>query len=223
MLACTSCLAQSSYLGLTPGRSMRSDVESALGQPVRVLNATEFEYSPPEGIAKVGVQYRAGSAVAERIDVYLLQPVLRSALIQKFNLPESPAAKGTNAEGKVQEFFGEPKFLVFIYASAEATSGVTALGYYSRELFARTVPGGPKQPEGGAYIGPSSGTIPAKLLLKEGTEVPLQFADKLSSKTVAEGDSVHLTLAEDLNVGDQVVAKKASQALATVSHARKAG
>lgn len=66
-------------------------------------------------------------------------------------------------------------------------------------------------------------TPAAKLLLKEGTEVPLQCAQNLSSKTAAEGDPVHFTLAEDLKVGDQVVAKKGSEALATVSHAKKAG
>lgn len=68
-----------------------------------------------------------------------------------------------------------------------------------------------------------SAAPPPKLLLKEGTEIPLQFSQNLSSKTAAEGDPVNLSLAEDLKVGNQVVAKKGSQALATVSHAKKAG
>ncbi len=63
----------------------------------------------------------------------------------------------------------------------------------------------------------------AKLLLKEGTEIPLQFAQNLSSKTAAEGDPVHLILAEDLKVQGLVVAKKGAEALATVSHVKKAG
>jgi hypothetical protein len=45
----------------------------------------------------------------------------------------------------------------------------------------------------------------AKLVLKEGTDVKLKFADDLSSKTATEGDPVNLVLDEDLKVGDVVV------------------
>jgi hypothetical protein len=47
----------------------------------------------------------------------------------------------------------------------------------------------------------------AKLILKEGTDVKLKFAQDLGSKTAAEDDPVNLILDEDLKVGDVIVAK----------------
>lgn len=62
-----------------------------------------------------------------------------------------------------------------------------------------------------------------KLVLREGTDVKLKFADDLSSKTATEGDPVSLILDEDLKVGDVVVAKAGCKATGTVSNAKKAG
>jgi hypothetical protein len=63
----------------------------------------------------------------------------------------------------------------------------------------------------------------APLLLKEGTDVPLVFAAAITSKTAVDDDTVNLTLAEDLKVGDVVVVKKGAPAVATVTNAKKAG
>jgi hypothetical protein len=60
-------------------------------------------------------------------------------------------------------------------------------------------------------------------LLRDATEVPLKFAADLNSKTASDGDSVEFVLADDLKVGDVVVAKKDSHATATVSNAKRAG
>lgn len=64
---------------------------------------------------------------------------------------------------------------------------------------------------------------PAKLILREGTDVKLKFAQDLSSKTAAEDDPVNLVLDEDLKVGDVIVAKAGAKALGTVTHVKKAG
>jgi hypothetical protein len=64
---------------------------------------------------------------------------------------------------------------------------------------------------------------PVKLVLKEGTDVRLKFAQDLSSKTAADDDTVNMVLDEDLKVGDAVVIKAGAKALATVSNAKKAG
>src|SRR3984893_1955887 len=61
------------------------------------------------------------------------------------------------------------------------------------------------------------------LVLNEGTDVPLVFAAAISSKTSVDDDTVNLTLAEDLKVGDVVVVKKGAPAVATVTNAKKAG
>ncbi|MGA9248439.1 MAG: hypothetical protein WBV87_09355, partial [Candidatus Acidiferrales bacterium] len=60
-------------------------------------------------------------------------------------------------------------------------------------------------------------------VLKEGTEVPLVFAAALTSKTAVDDDTVNMTLAEDLKVGDVIVVKKGAPAVATVTSAKKAG
>jgi hypothetical protein len=64
---------------------------------------------------------------------------------------------------------------------------------------------------------------PNTIVLKEGTEVPLIFASDLSSKTAVDDDPVNLTLADDLKVGDVIVARKGAAALGTVSSVHKSG
>src|SRR5438552_14816311 len=63
----------------------------------------------------------------------------------------------------------------------------------------------------------------AKLVLKEGRDVKLKFAQDLSSKTAVDDDPVNLVLDEDLKVGDVTVVKAGAKALGTVTHAKKAG
>jgi hypothetical protein len=62
-----------------------------------------------------------------------------------------------------------------------------------------------------------------KYMLRDGTDVNLVFAQDLSSKTASEGDSVVLTLSDDLKVGDVVVAKAGSKAFGEVTVAEKSG
>jgi hypothetical protein len=62
-----------------------------------------------------------------------------------------------------------------------------------------------------------------KLVLKEGTDVKLKFAQELSSKTAAEGDPVNFIVDEDIKVGDVVVVKAGTKAVGTVTNAKKAG
>lgn len=69
------------------------------------------------------------------------------------------------------------------------------------------------------------GSVPPaeSYLLREGTEVNLKFAQDLSSKTATEDDRVNFELAEDLKVGDVIVAKAGTKAVGTVTHAKKSG
>jgi hypothetical protein len=62
-----------------------------------------------------------------------------------------------------------------------------------------------------------------KFMLRDGTDVNLVFAQDLSSKTSSEGDPVVLTLADDLKVGDVVVAKAGDKAFGEVTKAEKSG
>ena len=80
-------------------------------------------------------------------------------------------------------------------------------------------------PQGAQAVQPQAPAAepPAKLILKEGTDVKLKFAQDLSSKTATDDDPVNLVLDEDLRVGDVTVAKAGSKAVGTVTHAKKAG
>lgn len=62
-----------------------------------------------------------------------------------------------------------------------------------------------------------------KLVLKEGTDVKLKFAQEISSKTAAEGDPVNFVLDEDIKVGDVVVVKAGTKAVGTITNAKRAG
>jgi len=63
---------------------------------------------------------------------------------------------------------------------------------------------------------PTAPQLTNKVMLKEGTSVNLKLAQKLSAKGAFVGEPVELILAEDLKVGDAVVAKKGTRVLGTV-------
>jgi hypothetical protein len=80
-------------------------------------------------------------------------------------------------------------------------------------------------PQGAQAVQPQAPAAepPAKLILKEGTDVKLKFAQDLSSKTATDDDPVNLVLDEDLKVGDMTVTKAGAKAVGTITHAKKAG
>ena len=69
----------------------------------------------------------------------------------------------------------------------------------------------------------ATAAVPEKLILREGSDVNLKFAQDLSSKTAAEDDPVNLVLDQDLKIGDTVIAKAGAKAVGTITHAKKAG
>jgi len=62
---------------------------------------------------------------------------------------------------------------------------------------------------------------PKKVLLAEGTEVTLRMAQDISSRAARPGEPVELKLAEDLSVGDAIVAKAGARALGEVVQAKR--
>jgi hypothetical protein len=65
--------------------------------------------------------------------------------------------------------------------------------------------------------------VPEKLVLKEGADVNLKFAQDLSSKTATDDDPVNLVLDQDLKIGDVVLARAGAKAVGTITHSKKAG
>ena len=51
----------------------------------------------------------------------------------------------------------------------------------------------------------------------------LKFAQDISSKTASEGDPVNFVLADDLTVGNTVVARAGAKGVGTVTNAKRAG
>ncbi len=89
---------------------------------------------------------------------------------------------------------------------------------------ASTQPTQPAPPSAPAVQPPAQpAEPPVKLVLREGTDVKLKFAQDLSSKTATDDDPVNLVLDEDLKVGDATVCKAGAKAVGTVTHAKKAG
>lgn len=62
---------------------------------------------------------------------------------------------------------------------------------------------------------------PKKVLLAEGTEFTLRMAQDISSRAARPGEPIELTLAEDLKVGDAVVAKAGARALGEVVQGKR--
>lgn len=99
-------------------------------------------------------------------------------------------------------------------------------GGKSSTPFGNAGPASPKKPSTkrtARSARPAAKAAPRRVTLDEGLEVPLEFAEEISSKTADEGDAVKLLLAEDLRVDGIVVAKAGTEANGIVSDAEKAG
>ena len=157
-LLCSASSAQSEFQGIAPGRSTPQDVAKALGEPIRKINAALFEYKPPEGIARIEIEYR--SNIVDRVEVYFVKPISRRALLQQFSLPQS-SEKSASTNGKLIEYFGGTSLLALTYATTDTASGISNVGYFSPELFERAtgiktetskpVPSGEGGPRGSCF------------------------------------------------------------------------
>jgi hypothetical protein len=81
----------------------------------------------------------------------------------------------------------------------------------------------PQQPVPDSSKLASAVAAPERIIVKEGADVDLKFAQDLSSKTANDDDSVSLVLDQDIKVGDVVVVKAGAKAVGTITHAKKAG
>jgi hypothetical protein len=205
MFCCTASLAQSKYNNqVQPGLSTHVDVDAALGQPLRQLNANVFEYAPPQGASRLVIQYRAGSNIVEVIEADFPRTYSRESMLQSLKLPDKPDVR-TIQQGKLVEYFGGDKFLVLAYAGAEVGSGVNLLGYYSRELFERVTPGlisssAPASTppteyrpslSGGSGSQPAVASLqPATPALTAETEFRAKLLTPLNTQTSKKGDKI---------------------------------
>jgi hypothetical protein len=102
-------------------------------------------------------------------------------------------------------------------------SFIVLAGCFSSAAFGQQTPPATVEPVKATTTEPATASASVdKLVLKDGSDVKLKFAEAISSKTATDGDSVNLVLDEDLKVGNVVVAT-GSKAVGTITHAKKAG
>ena len=94
---------------------------------------------------------------------------------------------------------------------------------FDSAVMAKQVPQSTEQAKAAPAQPSVSPDTPARLVLKDGTDVQLKFAQDLTSKTAAEGDPVSLVLDQDLKLGEVVVIKAGAKAVGTITHSKKAG
>jgi hypothetical protein len=151
LLACVTGFGQSSYKGLTPGQSTRADVDRVLGQTVKNVSKTLIEYTSPEDLVRLFVQYRDESptAMVERIELICSVKGFDSsrcnswfdAIQQKYRIDMSIPDAYQKIEGKalkVQSYYGSPLFMVE-WTKYDA-DGAKTWAFYSKELFENAVP-----------------------------------------------------------------------------------
>lgn len=158
LLSCATSLGQTSFKGLTPGQSTRQDVEGVLGRPVRELSETLTEYNSAGGNEQVFVQYQRDSSIVARIEVAYADAIERSTALRSLNLPPRSTAWQINSKSRLEEYFSAA-CVVLTYAGADASSGVSRIAYYSRQLFESA---SAKLPPGSSDRDPPGMNLPAE-------------------------------------------------------------
>ncbi len=163
---CAPCFGQTSFIGLTPGQSSRTDAERVLGGPVKKVSETLVEYAPRQlklthervtlNSGKIYVQYRDGSAAAvvERIELLLCAsstevnrecnvPAMHTEYDRALSSGSSLDAylKVNTSDGfKFVWYFGSPRYMV--RTDIHKTGTEVRWGFYSKELYDGTAPRG---------------------------------------------------------------------------------
>lgn len=157
-LAHNSSSGQTSFKGLTPGKSTRAEVERVLGQPVNKVSETLVEYAAPRDPdpahykvkVRLYVQYRKGSPVVERIAILVKAedpnsfspPALYWQSFDRSLRPEIADADllvGNGSKNRRLRYYGDPVFAV-LSSPEPYTYEDDRVEYYSRELYESVVP-----------------------------------------------------------------------------------
>lgn len=161
LLACVEGFGQSTFQGLTPGKSTRAEVERVLGQPVKPASATLFEYKPRWNADRIYAQYDdAGpAATLERIELTCTEPPgfvsagpdsgcsrLHFAMQENYsvNVYMADAVKKlirADGDTRYSYYFAQPRFMVFTEPFANDAGGKELRwAFYSAALFAGAAP-----------------------------------------------------------------------------------
>jgi hypothetical protein len=171
LLSGAACFGQSTFEGLTPGRSTRAEAERVLGRPVKRVSETLVEYAPRQlklihaevtlNSGKIYVQYSDASpaAVVERIELILCARSTKindecnvPAMHHEYDRGPSPSTSDGGSldaylrvrasdEDKATWYFGSPRYMVRADIDKQSGSEVR-WAFYSKELYESIAPGG---------------------------------------------------------------------------------
>lgn len=156
------CCAQSSWRGLTPGQSTKNAVTRMLGQAVREVSETLAEYQADNATEKIFVQYRRDTTIIERIERVYPDTRQRDEVLRDLRLPAHATAAHVSSRGRYEEYFATD-CIVLTYSADGIDSGVSRVGYYSRELFDSAAANVPRAPRDTPVTAGSSGADPSDL------------------------------------------------------------
>jgi hypothetical protein len=156
LLTCFNCFGQTTFQGITPGKSTRTQSERVFGKPLQSVSQTLVEYAPQAEADKVYVQYRDASpdAVVERIELTCthdgwgmktpnsLRCSRWSSIQEKYKVDLSlpDAFKKSDNPLKTTYYFGSPRFIVNSTKYLPGLLQTDSWAFYSRELFQNAVP-----------------------------------------------------------------------------------
>lgn len=150
-----TCSGQTSFQGLTPGRSTKADVERAFGQPIRSASSTLVEYRSPEAAGRLFIQYgdESAAAVVERIELtcYTGRSNSRSEYdlcVSALNLerlqgvlPDAESRPPKQQGFTIVRYFGVPQFTAWTHI-AKGVEAEVRLAFYSEGLYQSAAPKG---------------------------------------------------------------------------------
>lgn len=141
LLSCFTCLGQMMYYRLKPGESNKREVEQFLGQPLKKVSETLFEYKPRNEREnyQLFVQYEKDTGIVEQIALVFREMQSREAILKSYvsqgiyYAPVKPEAAVINGKGRLEEYFSQG--LVLTHESDTPASSVIRQAFYSKRLF----------------------------------------------------------------------------------------
>jgi hypothetical protein len=154
LLAFATGFGQTTFKGLTPGKSTKAEVERVLGQPVKSVSKTLAEYKNPEATGHLYVQYsdESPTAIVERIELACLTD-RDGTYNQCFELGQVVGVLNdafsvtTKQDGPKHlsahrvEYYSAPRFIV-VTTIIKGLKPEMRKAYYSKELYESVVPKG---------------------------------------------------------------------------------
>ncbi|HEX6190630.1 MAG TPA: hypothetical protein VFZ40_21445 [Pyrinomonadaceae bacterium] len=151
-MAGATCFAQSTYKGLTPGKSTRAEVERVLGRPVNSVSKTLIEYKSADDLVRIYVQYSDESTTAsvDRIELICksikigtgYKPHECSKIWDKeFDLYDARTWSNEGPKSRERHYFGSSRYMLFTRVFTQGDPDPELRwAFYSKDLYDAAAP-----------------------------------------------------------------------------------